>query len=482
MKESLYLRIITALLHPGLEEEIRKKYPHTSMALSQASPVYENIIPSSAVKVERLTETVKAGFIPDSNDPYFIKKFNETLKKNINKTGFLLRVLSGKEIKKISISRDEDLQDICYKYYISFHSEKHEHNVEVIIESRFLNILYPPLKSSKVHDNIIEEISPFFEKPDLLWPSLEAVVESLPRVELSGLLNSMIQRSDITPYQTGAVITLYPHLKDKILSALSKNIQKDVEFAINRYKGINSITKTDGICALYTVEEALKKLLLEGGEKYSDELVYISQIFRKIKRYSHIQKKDFMEMIDQIEKNRIMEKVIPLCKDIVLSRAFSSPESGKDILKKYIPEKRINEIFELGEKITLEQRIEAEIEFIKACRKVSIMSGQRGHESFSFLIASMNGKDDFYRLLSETGWYTLSTALKGTDIKIIKKVTDNLPHVPSAIIKDILKGRLNPDIVHDEKQIFRARKITVEKILSLYSDCLINLESHDFSV
>jgi ribosomal protein S3AE len=94
----------------------------------------------------------------------------------------------------------------------------------------------------------------------------------------------------------------------------------------------------------------------------------------------------------------------------------------------------------------------------------------------------MNGKDDFYRLLSETGWYTLSTALKGTDIKIIKKVTDNLPHVPSAIIKDILKGRLNPDIVHDEKQIFRARKITVEKILSLYSDCLINLESHDFSV
>jgi len=366
MKETLYLRIITAILLPGLEEKIRKEYPGTSMALSQASPVYEKKIPSSAVKVERLTETVKAGFIPDSNDPYFIKSFNETLFKNIKKTEFLLKVLSGKEIKKISISIDEDLQGICYRYFITFHSGNHEHNVEVIIESRFFNILYPPLKSSTVHENIIREISPFFEKPDLLWPSLEPVVDSLPVVKLSDLFNLMIQKKDITPYQTGAVITLYPHLKDRIFSALSKNIQKDVEFAIRSYKGFNRITKMDGICALYTVEEALKKLLLEGTGKYIDELVYISEIFIKINRYSLIQKKNFMERINEIEKNRLMDKVIPQCNDIVLRRAFISPESGIDILKKYIPEKRINEIFDVEEQITLEQRIEAEIEFIKA--------------------------------------------------------------------------------------------------------------------
>ena len=73
MKESLYLRIINALLLPGLEKGIRSKYPNPSIALSGAAPVNEKTIPSIIIKIERLTETIKAGFIPESDDPGFIK-------------------------------------------------------------------------------------------------------------------------------------------------------------------------------------------------------------------------------------------------------------------------------------------------------------------------------------------------------------------------------------------------------------------------
>ena len=314
-----------------------------------------------------------------------------------------------------------------------------------------------------------------------MWPSFETVVESLPVAKLADLFNQMIQRKDITSYQTGAAIILYPHLKEKIFLSLSKNIQKDLEFTLSRYKGTNRITKMDGICAVYTVEEGLKKLFLEGKGKYIDDLGYISEIFIKINRYRIIQKRDFMERINQLEQNRFMEKIIPLCSETVLRRAFSGRDLRENILRKYITEKRVEEIFDIEEEISLEQKIEAEIEFIKVSRKIFIMSGKKGHESFSYLIASINSKNDFYILLSETGWYTLSSALKGADIKIVKKVTDNLPLVPSAIIKDILKGKLNPDIIHDEKQILRARKKSVDKILSLYCDCLIDLKIHDFS-
>ena len=481
MKESLYLRIINTILLPGLDQITWRDGTHSSMAISPAVPAYKDEIPSSVIEVERLTETVKAGFITVSNDPYFIKTFNENLEQNINKTEFLLKVISGREIKKVSLNRNKKLNGICYKYHLIIQSEGNEHYIEVIIESRLLNILYPPLKSTLVYDNIIQEISPFFEKPDFLWPSFEPVVESLPVEKLSDLFNRMMQKNDITPYQIAASIIIYPHLKEKIFSSLSKNIQKDLEFIINRYKGRNRISKMDGICALYTVEEALKKLFLESGVKYSDELAYISEILRKINNYRLFQQKDFKERINQIENKGLMEKVIPLCSDTVLRRSFTGKDLGKNILRKYLTEKRVEEIFDIKEKISLEEKIEAEIEFIKISRKIFIMSGNKGHESFSYLIASMNSKNDFYRLLSETGWYTLSSALKGADINIVKKVIDNLPHVASAIIKDILKGKLNPDIIHDEKQIFRARKITVEKILSLYYDCLIDLEIHDFS-
>jgi hypothetical protein len=57
MKETLYLRIITAILLPGIEQRIGNKYPRSTMALSQVSPVNINKreIPSSVIEVERLT-------------------------------------------------------------------------------------------------------------------------------------------------------------------------------------------------------------------------------------------------------------------------------------------------------------------------------------------------------------------------------------------------------------------------------------------
>ena len=60
----------------------------------------------------------------------------------------------------------------------------------------------------------------------------------------------------------------------------------------------------------------------------------------------------------------------------------------------------------------------------------------------------------------------LSTALKNTRIDLVKIVTDPLPTPARYLIEDVLRGVINPNILHDELQINDARTQCVRSILS----------------
>jgi hypothetical protein len=77
-------------------------------------------------------------------------------------------------------------------------------------------------------------------------------------------------------------------------------------------------------------------------------------------------------------------------------------------------------------------------------------------------------------LLFGVGWFTLSTALKNINRKNILYLIDKFPSGAKYLIIDVLEGIVNPNIIHDEMQIKKARTICVSEMLSLYEDGIIN--------
>jgi len=216
--------------------------------------------------------------------------------------------------------------------------------------------------------------------------------------------------------------------------------------------------------------------LLKESAGYSRELLFISDLLKKIYRYGLYLRKDFDERLTEIDKNRGIEKLLPLCSDSIIRAVFTDKGGRKNILKKYLPEKRIEEIFSVEEEFSLKERIDREIEFLRNFRKKYFETNQKGHDSFSCLLSGMRKKNDFLYLLRETGWFTLATALKGAGKQTAGRIIENIPQGASILIKEVVTGRLNPDIIHDNKQIMKARKICVDAIISLYNECLIELE------
>ena len=477
MKSALYLRVINALIVPGLESEKAVTAGEEFTALSDIYPLHKEEKTHITISIKRITETIHIGFIPESEDPLFRNRFVTLIKDNLKKTEFLLKIITGKEITGISISDGGNFtKDDSYEYLLIIRGEKKEDRVRILLQSRFFNLLYPPVKSRMSYDNILEGISPFFENPSIIQPRFEVIVEDLPHEELSNLFNHMLKTSRISVFEITALILYNPQLKGKIINSLSANIQNDIDFNIKKYRGINNITKKDSAAALYSIEEAMRDLLLKESTGYSKELQYISEILKKIYRYSLYLKKDFAARLNEIEKNWGMDKILPICSDRIIRAVFAADSARKDVLKKYLPDRRIEEIFSVNEEFSLKERIDAEIEFLTQFRKKYFETNHKGHESFSYLLSGMHKKNDFLYLLRETGWFTLATALKGAGKRSADRVLENIPSEASFLIKGALTGRINPDIIHDEKQIMKAGKICVDAIISLYNECLIELE------
>jgi len=478
MKSTLYIRVINGIIIPELEYEISEKSEQKFIALSAVYPLQKEEKSHFTVSIKRLTEKLQIGFIAEKNEPAFANWFRSIVEKNLKKTEFILKAVTGKEIKGISISEEERFsKSNSYEYLLIIRGGKKENRVRILLENRFFNLFYPQLNSTIQYSDILNEISPFFDNPYIIQPRFETIIEDLPHEEVSNLFNQMLKTSRLSPYEITALILYNPHLKMKIINSLSENIKKDIKFNLNKYRGINRITKKDSAAAVYSIEEALRDLLLKEKSSYSRELLYISEILKKIYRYGLYLKKDFDTRLNEIEKKWGMEKVPPLCSDRILNAAFSDNEGRrKSILEKYLPERRIEEIFALDENFSLKEKIEAEIEFLTQFRKKYFETNHKGHESFSYLISGMHKKNDFLFLLRETGWFTLAIALKGAEGKTADKILQNIPPPASLLIKGVLTGKLNPDILHDEKQIQKGGKICVDTIISLYNDCLIELE------
>ncbi|MGB4270190.1 MAG: hypothetical protein WBK20_13560, partial [Spirochaetota bacterium] len=79
-----------------------------------------------------------------------------------------------------------------------------------------------------------------------------------------------------------------------------------------------------------------------------------------------------------------------------------------------------------------------------------------------------------YYILFDLGWFTIATALKQTPKKLVLDCIQKFPQGAQYCILDVYDGVLNPNIIHDEMQIKKARQLVIQSLFKLHCNGTIH--------
>ena len=346
-----------------------------------------------------------------------------------------------------------------------------------LIPRGLLLYLFPNIKKESPSRSPEESIVSYFKHPEWLIPSLSGITLGLNEKELAILINRLQSQNLLSVYQIVLTITAFPELSLKIKKALSQNIIDDVlnfKLEMDRYK----INKRDLRGGIYSIEESIYRMMKEGQDfSYSSFLNRMEQIIRSIAGMELLMEKNFIEWIKEMAERKLLYKTISLCSEATVAQAASSnTDTVMKIISGHASEHKIQGIETLIKKTDYSRMAEAQLRMIQTYRSLKYEVIKPGPESLDYLLARFIRPPDYTYLLLATGWFTLSTALKGVRKKNREHLIINLPEGARYLIEDVLKGIVNPNILHDEIQISRAKSICVKEILKLYDEGVILLD------
>jgi len=211
---------------------------------------------------------------------------------------------------------------------------------------------------------------------------------------------------------------------------------------------------------------------------YSRLLRHIQHIVRLTLAGDLVLKKKFSAWLAEIEKQGLLYATVSTTDDAVLAAAISrESDACLLLLKNSVSDRKLNDIRELlNPGKTYEEIMMARSAFLANFRKLKMKRFPVHPDRLEYLLTAFSKPDDYQYLLFSAGWFVLSTALKGINMKIVSSVVRHLPRKAGVLIEDVLKGIVNPNILHDEMQINKARIRCVSIIMQLYGDGRINLE------
>lgn len=469
-------RLITELILPGINDYFNRKNFHTSY--SQIIPALNPCRADLTVTIERLRETLKTGIEISGASESDKKKIAGAIKESVKETPFVLQMVSGREIKGSYLSRDETYTEgiaSLYQFTIALRDGDHEIFLVINLHGRFFNILIPSLDTSYVHENIAEHLTPFFKKPDILYPSIEMLLSKLGSRELSGLLDLLRKNNHLSDYQLVLLINGFPEHSLKIKDALSKNRQESLREELKKYRG--RVTKEEISCGIYSIEESLEQVLKKEKNYIAEHFRIFSSLIRRITDYELYMRKEWDEWISEMDQKNLLYKTLLKCSDQVLRDSFSGyTEEKYPFFIRHFSAERLMEIFAGNSKGLPGSAADARVSVIKNYRSLAAEAFRFDHEDFTYILASVKSDPDFEIIVRHTGWFILSTALKQCGKKLQDRVTGGINHPASVLIRGVISGTINPDIIHDEIQVNRARSESVRIILQLFEDGLIELE------
>jgi hypothetical protein len=354
-----------------------------------------------------------------------------------------------------------------------------ESSVRIYFRFSILELISRELCGAQDGESLEKAMIDHFREPTRLFPGLGMMMELFDDRELQELFYQLIKNGLLTTYQLCLVVTAFPEHALRVKRCLSANTVRDVAGMMRSLGKQGAITRRDLAEGVYSVEEAVYGLMKRGADlRYASFLREHQSMVSALENMESVLRIDFSAWLERMQEDSLLYHTLARAGEREIARAFSpGSEQYRFLLEKNISARRASGILELAKgACTHEERLSAQ------CRLVSIYRGLRvrrrnwGSESFEHLLRCMTHPSAFRRLLLETGWFTLSTALKGAKPSVVKKVTGYLPGPACFLIEDVLRGVINPDILHNELQVDEARRRCVAAILSLEEEGVIDLE------
>jgi hypothetical protein len=468
-------RLLIELVLPGINESFKRENYNT--LFSEITPASASSKPEFTLIIERLNEVLNIGIEISGAGEIQRKKIEEAVKEAVKETAFIIQLISGREIKNVSVIDKDTNRDKSNIYQFTIALIKDEEEIFLIfsIPGRFFNIMIPSLDTSYIRADIADLLIVFFKKPDILYPSIKLLLVCLESSELSGLLDLLKRNNLLSDYQLVLLINGFSEYSLKIKNALSRNTQDSLREELKKYKG--KVTKVDIACGVYSVEEGISQVLKKEKNRIAEYLRRLSSLIKKITDYELYMRKSWQEWIDEMDQKKLLYKTLLKCSDQILFNAFPGYRSEKyPFFARNFPASRIDEIFNGGINRISGTTAEARAAIIKNYRKLTVEALRYNDKDFSFILASIDNIADFEIIVRNTGWFILSTALKQCSRKMVDHVLSGVNYPARELIKGVISGTINPDIIHDEIQVNRARNESVRVMMELYEDGIIGID------
>jgi hypothetical protein len=470
-------RFLINIICPDIEEQIKSAY-NSPVAVS---PLMENEGPSDntnifcSLKLRSVKNIYNIFLFGYGLDEFLKEKIVDHIKSKLYETKIILNTLFKSEFSIEIKSEDADsvIPKTNIRIDLSARIKNNDNYISILIPPEFFIFFSGKVKTLNV--GLIEkEIADFFYNPINLFPDLKILLDSLNEPEIQKLFHYLQKKKLLTPYQILLMLSNFPQHSILITNNISSNIMNEVT-GLRKNTIINKRDITGGI---YSIEEAIY-MSMRSREKFSfSQFMIKAQDFLILHLNAlSIIKKGFIGWMEEINNSGQLFYILSITKEDDLVKIISeNPGYYYNLFSKYHPSKRLDDLFsQLNKRIvSVPERLESQNLFISNYKKLKIKKLNMNYKNFPALLSKID-KNGTAFLLFGVGWFVLSTALKNINIKKVIYLIDKFPLGAKYLIIDVLQGVVNPNIIHDEMQINKARTVCVNEIQSLYEDGIINL-------
>jgi hypothetical protein len=311
-----------------------------------------------------------------------------------------------------------------------------------------------------------------------MFPDFSLLIESLNSAYLENLFFRLRQNKLISVYQLALLCVAYPGYAITIKHALSKNTVQEVSNMLARIRADATFSERDVMEGVYSVEEAIYYLIREDGEvQLFSYLREMQKLMFEMNARDAFCIKSFPEWIEELQSEGLLYKTLVKISEPMIALAFCDyRELFESVCGTFFSQRKLEDIRLLWKNnSTFDEKLRARAAIIASYRALRAKRKNWGGESFEYVIRGIGDSASFRRLLLAVGWFTLSTALKNAKRDVVARVLAALPNSAKYLIEDVIRGVVNPNILHDELQIAEARARCVRKALELYESGMIEI-------
>ncbi|MFH0975579.1 MAG: hypothetical protein V1874_07320 [Spirochaetota bacterium] len=475
---NLAARLIINLLIPDLETFLKSHFMSSHYSVSsfmEHENTYFNYDMLCALQITKSNTQINVElFCSDPNEERkekITKHYNDNLynlKVILNfifKTEF--QIILKKTISNVQNSEKKIRLDISFK------AEDDDLFLSLIIPFEFIRLFSKKINSFNA-EFFEELILNYFLNPVNYFPNLELIFNTLNEAEIQKLLYHLQKKNLLTQYQISLILLSFPQHTLLIKKNLSLNTVKDVERIMRNL----SVNKRDLAGGIYSIEESIF-ILMKNNDNFAFSVFMLNmQKWLRIFQNSRlVLKRTFIKWIEEIDSSGELYNTISYSRDSEIAKCISdNPDIYHSFFSKHLSGKRLEEIISIIKKknFSVFERIESQADFISKYKKLKIQKMKMSHEAFPVILRKLD-KNELIYLLFGVGWFIMSTALKNMNKNKILSLIENLPLGAKYLIIDVLQGIVNPNIIHDEIQINKARSVCVNELISLYQDGIIDL-------